>query len=141
MPYFPKLPVLNLGQQLAGLKATYPSGAGNISQRVLRWSTELTPTPLSRAYCVEIELRQCNRPKVFVRTPCLLDLANGRKIPHLYCQNPAELCLYYPEFKQWTHSHSLARTVIPWSSLWLYYFEDWMIDGEWKGGGIHPKIS
>lgn len=138
MRRFPEVPPLNLGQQLTGLKVAYPNGDGTITRRVLQWDGELTPTPISRTYRVDVEMRQGQPPKVFVRTPCLLDIAEGRRIPHLYQQKPAELCLYRPGYGQWTPSESLARTIIPWAGLWLYYFEDWMIHGEWRGGGEHP---
>lgn len=32
----------------------------------------------------------------------------------------------------------LDLTVVPWTSLWLFYFEDWLDSGEWRGGGMHP---
>lgn len=139
MPSFPRAPVLELGRQLAGLKSAYPNGAGTLNQRVLRWSVQIRPTPLSREYLVKIEMRQGARPRVFVPDPCLAELAQGRKIPHLYQQRPAELCLYRPAYGEWAPSRDLARTVIPWAGLWLYYFEDWLIDDEWRGGGEHPR--
>jgi hypothetical protein len=30
----------------------------------------------------------------------------------------------------------IATTIIPWLSLWLYYYEVWHATGEWMGGGI-----
>jgi len=35
----------------------------------------------------------------------------------------------------------IAKTIIPWTSLWLYFFGDWLITGEWNGGGEHPKLK
>jgi hypothetical protein len=32
----------------------------------------------------------------------------------------------------------LANTILPWACLWLFYFEDWLITSQWKGGGEHP---
>ncbi|SJM35583.1 conserved hypothetical protein [Mesorhizobium delmotii] len=32
----------------------------------------------------------------------------------------------------------LDQSIVPWTSLWLFYFEDWLTDGEWRGGGEHP---
>lgn len=32
----------------------------------------------------------------------------------------------------------IDQTVVPWTALWLFYFEDWLASGEWKGGGQHP---
>jgi transposase InsO family protein len=33
----------------------------------------------------------------------------------------------------------LDQTIVPWTSLWLFYFEDWLSEGEWRGGGEHPE--
>jgi hypothetical protein len=27
---------------------------------------------------------------------------------------------------------------VPWTALWLFYFEEWLVSNEWKGGGEHP---
>jgi len=32
----------------------------------------------------------------------------------------------------------LDQTVVPWTALWLLYFEEWLFSGEWAGGGLHP---
>lgn len=31
----------------------------------------------------------------------------------------------------------LDETVVPWAALWLYYFEEWLVSDDWKGGGKH----
>ena len=31
---------------------------------------------------------------------------------------------------------SLVESIIPWASTWLFYFEDWLDVGEWRGGGV-----
>jgi hypothetical protein len=30
---------------------------------------------------------------------------------------------------------------LPWAAIWLFYFEEWLASGEWKGGGEHPHLS
>ncbi|AIQ89412.1 protein of unassigned function [Methylobacterium oryzae CBMB20] len=37
----------------------------------------------------------------------------------------------------------LGRTIVPWAILWLWFFEDWLATGEWRGGGVHvsPDIE
>jgi len=32
----------------------------------------------------------------------------------------------------------LDLTIIPWTHLWLIYFEEWIVSDGWKGGGKHP---
>jgi hypothetical protein len=34
----------------------------------------------------------------------------------------------------------LAMTVIPWISEWLYFYELWLVTGEWLGGGTHAEL-
>ena len=35
----------------------------------------------------------------------------------------------------------IDQTIVPWTILWLFYFEEWLDSNEWKGGGVHPKES
>ena len=32
----------------------------------------------------------------------------------------------------------IDQTIVPWTALWLFYFEEWLFSDEWKGGGEHP---
>ena len=36
---------------------------------------------------------------------------------------------------------SISGTIVPWTILWLFYFEEWLMSDEWKGGGVHPRVS
>ncbi|WP_254451359.1 hypothetical protein [Aliiroseovarius sp. xm-m-339-2] len=64
-------------------------------------------------------------------------LAGERDLPHIY-HDPDRLCLYLPGTGQWDASKRLDLTIIPWTHLWLIYFEEWLASDEWKGGGKHP---
>ena len=55
-----------------------------------------------------------------------------------YDQNPPRLCLYLPNTGEWTSAMRLDQTIVPWSILWLFYFEEWLVSNEWKGAGVHP---
>jgi hypothetical protein len=46
--------------------------------------------------------------------------------------------LYKPGKGEWSPEMMLDKTVLPWVELWLFYFEEWLVSGEWKGGGEHP---
>jgi hypothetical protein len=67
----------------------------------------------------------------------------GEKLPHIYpCPNTRigwSLCLYDPRTKDWKPSRSIAETIIPWTAEWLFFYEGWLIDGHWAGGGDHPS--
>jgi hypothetical protein len=32
----------------------------------------------------------------------------------------------------------LDQSIVPWTALWLFYFEEWLESNDWKGGGEHP---
>jgi hypothetical protein len=63
-------------------------------------------------------------PKVFVDSPEIVPNA-----PHRYSDR--SLCLYWPEEFSWTSHQSLARTLVPWTALWLFHYEIWLSLGEW----------
>lgn len=85
--------------------------------------------------------RQDATPHVLVVMPDLIDLAGGRKLPHVYEQRPTRLCLYLPRAREWNGSMSMSETIMPWTILWLFYFEEWLVSDDWKGGGVHPTVS
>lgn len=74
--------------------------------------------------------------RVFILSPNLSKLPDGTSVPHTYGKN--EPCLYLPKSGQWHSGKFIATTIIPWTSLWLFYYETWQLTGEWLGEGIHP---
>jgi hypothetical protein len=134
-------PTLNTAQQLVNLRINPISrGHGEVRRGKLTWDFELQPDPLARIYRVRIEYQESSAPRIYVLAPNLSALATGRKIPHLYEQDPARLCLYLPGTGEWSPSKKISDTIVPWTFLWLRYFEDWLASGEWKGGGVHPTV-
>jgi hypothetical protein len=132
---------LTLAQQFNLLKSNpICAGSGRLTARGLTWTYRVRPTVLSREYTVRIELERDGIPAVFVRSPDLMALAGGRKIPHVY-RDPLRLCLYLPKAKEWTDILRIDQTMVPWATVWLYYFEEWLVSDDWKGGGQHPSPS
>ena len=81
-------------------------------------------------------------PKVYILDNEFREVERTKSIPHLYCRNKIQLCLYYPEYKEFNEFMALCETIIPWTYLWLMYYEEWLYSGEWKGGDApHPEIS
>lgn len=128
-------------QQLIGLQrdSIFP-GRGTVRLGRLVWDFEARPTVLSRVYGVRIVYKQDATPHVLVMTPDLIDLAGGRKLPHVYEQRPTRLCLYLPRAREWNRSMSISETIVPWTILWLFYFEEWLVSDDWQGGGVHPQV-
>lgn len=115
-------------------------GEGSVRCGQLSWAFEAQSNPLGRIYTVEIKMGSDLSPEVYVRDPDLDILADGREIPHIY-HNPTRLCLYLPKKRQWHPGLRIDQTIVPWTSLWLYFFEEWLATDEWKGGGVHPDPS
>ena len=89
--------------------------------------------------CAAASARKGGSPQAFVDGPDLHALAGGRRIPHLYQQKPPKLCLYLPRTYEWQSWMRLDQSIVPWTALWLFYFEEWLSSNEWKGGGMHPE--
>lgn len=142
-----------IAHQLAGLKKSWPQGKVEITDhnQTILWHGKIQPSPFGRVYEITLKYTIGNKPRVIVMKPDLKLLAGGESIPHIYPNDKkikgTVLCLYLPKIKdnkitQWHPSrHSLAETIIPWTALWLYYYEHWLLTGNWEGGGEHPDID
>ncbi len=144
-------PEIGIREQYLALKQFCP-GAVVITDndKTVRWEGTLQPTPFSREYRVVIKYTLSHPPVCVVKEPDLLALAGGREIPHIY-QNQTgikgtQLCLYLPVVKQknkvseWQPTMFVANTILPWASMWLLYFEFWLSNGKWDGGGVEHDV-
>jgi hypothetical protein len=123
------------------------------NDKTVAWEGTLKPSPFSREYNVIIKYTIGTSPICVVTSPDLKELSIGRTIPHLYPNNTGiegtKLCLYLPKNEkkkkrrasQWQSTDFIADSIIPWASLWLFYFEDWLFSDDWEGGGEHPEIE
>lgn len=134
----PRRPLTAAQQFLSLRMSPIAPGAGSLRTGRLLWRFPVTPSPLSRQYAARIEYALGHAPKVFIEAPDLIDLAAGRRLPHVYEQCPPRLCLYLPGTQEWHPGLRLDQTIVPWTSLWLFYFEDWLMTDQWSGGGMHP---
>lgn len=126
-------------QQWLRLKASpICRGHGQVRRGELVWEFEARPSPLSRTYRVRIRCRKFGAPTVTILSPDLNELADGRWLPHVYSQKPVRLCLHVPSNDEWQLYKAIAETIVPWTYLWLMYFEHWLATDEWQGGGKHP---
>lgn len=131
---------LSLPQQYLLLRGRSPfPGHGGVKKGVLTWLYTVRPSPVGRLYTLLLRLKDGDWPIVTVRAPDLNALADGRKLPHVYRQQPPELCLFRPAKREWSGADKLIDTIIPWSVEWLHYFEIWLRTGDWTGGGEHPS--
>lgn len=126
---------VSLAHQLSDLQSSGTGFRGSVHRDVLTAEGKVSPTPVSRTYTVNIRLAASGRPVVFITEPSL-ELEDSRRPPHTF--RDGSLCLFYPRYREWTRSRYLSETIVPWTKLWLYYYELWLLFGQWLGGGIHP---
>ncbi len=120
------------------------NGKGNFYNDYFYWIFKIQPTSLSRNYKILlIQHKHIYSPYVFLLNKEFLDLSleEKRQIPHLYDSEKLRLCLYYPNMNEWKREYLYCSTIIPWIYLWLIYFEDWLYNKKWNGGGKHPDIN
>lgn len=128
----------NIGYQYAALKQSkIAKGEGKLFPSYFYWECDIKPTEIARVYKVLIFYGSDFVPRAFVLSPNLKEIAKDQVIPHLYSQDRAHLCLYYPPGGEWNASMSIVNDFVPWIYMWLMFFEQWLVTGEWHGGGIH----
>lgn len=134
---FPVQPIPLL-EQVAMMKRYFPGFHLRWKKNVVTWIGEIQPMQLSRCYRVKITHQLYRIPDVYVLNPKLTNGRNDESIPHTYPGN--RLCLFHPKKREWSQQMYIATSIIPWTSLWLFYYEIWQITGEWIGGGEHPDL-
>jgi hypothetical protein len=122
---------VNLGLQMARIKAVLPEAEVTVRRGELVCIAFLQPNAMCRRYTARIVYRHRHRPRVTIIDPPL-ELAPGAEaLPHVY--EDGELCLYLPG--EWQESRLLADTILPWTSEWLLHYEWWLVTGHWSGSG------
>jgi hypothetical protein len=107
----------------------------------LQFDFSVQPTALARSYRCRLTLLQKGlAPEAYVLSPDLLEVADGKRPPHIYdhAEGRTQLCLYTPGVGEWTPQLWLAETMLPWTISWLRFYEIWLATGDWEGGGEHP---
>ncbi len=123
-------------QQIGRMASTHTQFHVGWARSVISWTGELQPSAISKKYIVRIEYTFERRPKVLVLTPRLHRRVPKQRIPHTF--SDGSLCLHLHE--DWNPAMFVSDTIVPWASLWLYYYEVWHAIGEWLGGGHEPRI-
>lgn len=119
------------------MKASYPHFRWGWRGGIATWTGPLQPSAMSEEYQIKIVYKLGGTPQVSILLPQLQGRSDHSSIPHVYPGNRP--CLYLPRSGEWDPGKSIAETIIPWTSLWLYYYEVWHVTGEWLGGGVHPN--
>ena len=99
------------------------------------WIGIIQPDPLSDTYEVEIRYELGDGPTIKILKPDLQLVPGAKQLPHTYEEDA--LCLYYPKTREWHSRLLIADYIVPWISLWLFYYEMWLAKGKWLGGGTN----
>ena len=118
----------NLDNIWQGIKKTY------VGHRKLHWTGYLSPTPLSAKYLIDLKYEIGKRPKVFVLEP-ELHKYDDQPIPHRF--SDMSLCLFRYKYYEWNSEMLISDTIIPWTLLWIFDYEVWILTGKWYGKGEH----
>jgi hypothetical protein len=134
---FERRRILSVHDQLARFRVAYPQFRSSVKKGLLVVEGDIRPTVRSVAYRVRIEYRAAEQPRVHVLSPKLEPREEDGFLPHVY---PGDrLCLYLPGADEWMPGMSLAHTIMPWISEWLFFYETWRVLGLWLGGGVEPR--
>ena len=131
---------ITLAEQMFALRQSYPEAECFIAgHKKLIWKGNLRPSAISNTYPVALEYSIGWKPKVFVSGDGVKKI-DDPDFPHVFHRdiekNEIQLCLCYGD--DFTSEMLIAETYIPWAIEWLYYYEIWLVTGEWCGGGLHP---
>jgi hypothetical protein len=136
---------LSLHIQKMLLDQIFPGAVCRVLRKRLTWDGFIQPSAVGHRYKIRLVYDLGLPLDVFLLEPDPRILADavrpGRILPHNYGGTPLKLCLYLPGSGEWKSSQPLATTIVPWTSMWLAFFEDWLVTDVWSGGGIHPNVK
>lgn len=126
-----------ISNQVMAMRNKYPHFNTVFDYQKMIVKGSLRPTSRSVLYQFTLEYDLNKILNIRITSPELVKNDRGEKIPHMY--SAKYLCLYQPKYQEFKKSEFLSDTVIPWISLWLYFYELWHITGKWLGRGEHPS--
>ncbi len=115
---------------MTALLHDYPESDIELDGAGFKWWVCIQPNPMSASYLVEFAWQPRKRAVVRVIDPEIED-REGERPPHIFAGR--DLCLHLHE--EWTYRHPVSTTLVPWASMWLFFYEIWQYTGEWTGGG------
>ena len=132
-----RIRTLGIGEQKAFFRNSYPGfTTSQPRRRVLVCCGRIQPTALSETYQVRISYEIKRTPQVNIDYPILQRRQPIERIPHTY--DGDRPCVFRPGI-DWRSDRSLAL-LVPWISMWLFFYEVWFVTGEWLGGGVEHCV-
>lgn len=130
--YFQLKPTVNVALQSLHILHRFPGFTYRRERGAGVWRGSLQPSQLSQQYRVAVIYKLHTCPIVKVIAPML-----SPKAPHLW--GDGTLCLFYPKEIPWRPDMLIAKTILPWAALWLYYYELWLDTEKWLGPSSHAS--
>ena len=129
-----RAPALSLGQQILAMQQFFPNFHYSRENNIPTWRGTLQPRDTSPVYTVKISYRFDNQfsksPQVWILSPKIHPAAKHR-------YRDQSLCLHYPKDRSWTSYMFIYKTIVPWTSLWLLFYEIWLDTDYWYG----PEVA
>jgi hypothetical protein len=122
---------VSLNREVLALSRRFPQSSVRRAGRALTWRGNLRPSVTSRTYLVEVKYRLGGEP--VTRVIQRLETRPGLSLPHVWNHARQVLCLH--ERRDWRPGMLLADSIVPWASEWLFFYEFWLVTGNWDGGG------
>ncbi len=122
----PKPKSITIAQQSARMLFYFPHFIQRRENGIPTWRGTLKPSDGSPLYTVKVEYNIPHSPRVWVLEPEI-----DKRAPHRYADN--SLCLYHPLDGNWSKDCYIAETILPWSALWLSFYDLWLVHGVWYG--------
>jgi len=122
---------LTPAEQAYFIKLRFPDFELVTVRSQLRCVGTLQPSPTSDKYFIDLQYTVPNRPHVRVLRPELKLAAGHKRLPHVFKGN--DLCLYLTG--EWRPHQKISEYIMPWVPFWLFFYEVWVLTGEWLGGG------
>lgn len=127
----PRIPrgSIDVGMQNAWIGRLFPGFSYHSGGGKRFWTGTLRPQRSSPSYKIRIVYQGHSAPRTHVVRPMLDPLPE-----HVY--KDRSLCLFYPPDRDWTRRSLIAKTIIPWTACWLYFYEIWLLTGNW----LHDEV-
>lgn len=134
---------LTLAQQARVIQQRFPKVESwrrvVLGHEWLCFKLNLRPCEVCKQYEVLFAYTPTDRPHVWVVEPEPVKSAHGQQTPHL--NYDGTLCLFDPEQDEWSPSEAFAHTIVPWSSRWLFHYENWLVSGVWRGDSTDARLD
>lgn len=128
---------VSLTREALALSQRFPESSVRRAGRALSWRGKLRPSVTSGSYLVEVKYRLGGEP--VTRVVHRLETRAGLSLPHVWNHTRQVLCLH--ERRDWRPGTLIANSIVPWASEWLFFYEFWLVTGEWDGGGRWQPLS